>query len=318
LNAAWARAHRYEHLLYCTRQCFHPDSGERRSPQWCKLVVIADALARGYGSVLYLDSDAYWKSPQLDLVDGLVSPWAPEWGAEDSGVSGLPSRAVRNASLALARPPVVYFGCNSPWDKCGVTWNFSAPFAHGGSATTGLILLRNRRRTRLLLRHWWHARNGWARPYDIRKPGICSDQAVLWHLWNVRTDMTPSMRVLGRPSSGSGRTHCMHNAGTRRLQRKAPIEHLTSVSSRYRLKGFKAAWLKGRAAHDNAWCVTRVSIDAPAAASEYFGRVNASYGARGRWFSARSHLAPHARRSARTPNSRSESISNHWQRHAKP
>lgn len=304
LNAAWARAHRYDHLLYCAHQCFHPDSGEQRSPQWCKVVVIADVLAQGYDSVLYLDSDAYWKHIATGILDGLIAPWAPGWSVDAH-------RQARNASHA--RPPAIYFGCNSPWDACGVNWNFSAPQASVGSASTGLILVRNRRRAHLLLRTWWHARNGWATPFGIRKPRSCSDQAVLWLMWSLRADLAPSMRVFASTNYTRARPTCMKNSGTRRLQRFAPVEHLTSVSPRYRAKGFKAAWLKlgtstAFPAHDENWCVTRVALNAPAAASQYFGRVDPIKPARHHtdWFhsQATTRTPPPARLAPRTRSDR--------------
>eukprot|EP00966_Prymnesium_polylepis_P305696 7064078-Prymnesium_polylepis.1 len=149
-NGAWARSHGYAHLLYCVSPpCYHPDSRETRSPQWCKVVVLADALAQGYDTVLYMDSDAYWKVPSLTITAGLIHPWAPNWGA--------PLRHARASGSAVG----AYFGCASPWDICGVAWNFSAVNADRGSASTGVILLRNQRSSRKMLRDWWHARNGW-------------------------------------------------------------------------------------------------------------------------------------------------------------
>ena len=60
ISAAWARKHRHDYLLYCMTSCDHPGSGEKRLPQWCKLVAVVDALRQAYSAVLYLDSDAFW------------------------------------------------------------------------------------------------------------------------------------------------------------------------------------------------------------------------------------------------------------------
>lgn len=204
INAAWARQHGYDALLYCLgSRCAHPDSGEKRSPQFCKIIVLAHALLDGnYEHLFYLDSDAYWKDPSLDLSSGLIERFAPELSLS------WPGHGPRNTASSSASPvsaqPTLFFGCNSPWDYCGVRWNFSAPFAASGSANTGVILLRKSHQTTAVLTTWWHARNGWARPQHIRRAGSCSDQAVLWRLWNARHDLaSSSMRVLGRLRNAS-------------------------------------------------------------------------------------------------------------------
>ena len=171
INAAWARQHGYEALLYCLgARCAHPDSGEKRSPQFCKIIVLAHALLiRGYEHVFYLDSDAYWKDPSLDLRSGLIERFAPELAPSWPGSS---SRSRESSTQQFMLQPTLFFGCNSPWDYCGVRWNFSAPFAASGSANTGVILLRRSEQTTAVLSAWWHARNGWARPQHIRRVSL--------------------------------------------------------------------------------------------------------------------------------------------------
>ena len=147
INAAWARMHSHDHLLYCMTECNHPGTRERRSPQWCKLIALMDALQQPYDSVLYLDSDAFWKDPALNIRRGMLRPFAPAWF---------------DSLLATPTMPevVAFFGCNSPWDACGVQWNFSAAYGDRGSANSGVVLLRNQPKTRELLHQWWHCGTG--------------------------------------------------------------------------------------------------------------------------------------------------------------
>lgn len=272
MNWKWAQTHRYELLAYCTDEpCVHPDSGEVRSAQWCKLLAIADVIAHGrYDSILYLDTDAYWIDPKLSVDDGLVLKFAPGLRL---GLTGQPKQFAVSA----------YFGCNSPWNSCGVTWNSSAMFAKRGSANSGVVLMRSNPHMHQILREWWHARNGWARPNHLRRPGSCSDQAVLWRLWSQRPDLSVRMRVMGNSLS-----KCMTVIGPRRRQRLfgSPIEHIVSLSPRYRQRGLSEAWTVGGAHHDPLWCVTRVRLSAAISARRLFGHVNSSHrgGPRGRWF----------------------------------
>lgn len=162
LNAAWARQHGYDHLLYCVTACAHIDSGELRWTAWCKIVVMADALELGerYDSLLFMDSDAYWKKQNISVIEGLVDPWTEGTWAQYGLV---PRHEKRNS-------PAVYFGCNSPWEDCGTLWNFSAVHAGNGSANSGVVLLRNTKQARLVLREWWHARDGRAKQHAWRRP----------------------------------------------------------------------------------------------------------------------------------------------------
>lgn len=270
LNFQWVRVQHYDLLLYCVEApCKHPDSGEERSPQWCKLLAIADALALGhYDSILYLDSDAYWKDPVKGLTEGLVRDFAPEYSLSD----------------ATASPPVsAYFGCNSPLNHCGVRWDFKAPYANISSANSGVVLMHNGPHTHAILSEWWHARNGYARPNHVRRPGICSDQAVLWRLWSTRPDLAASMRIMGK-----GRKACMRVVGPRRAQRYSPIAHITSISPRYRNKSFNEAWVAASERHDPGWCADLIRIPGVASATRLFGRIDPARPLReGRWFANR-------------------------------
>lgn len=318
LNSVWARVQQYDHLVYCVESpCVHPDSGEVRSAQWCKLVAIADVIAsRRHDYILYLDSDAYWVDRTRGVVDGLVRDFASELLSDMAGRRGdglknqfgtAADHATTGDALILRRPSL-YFGCNSPWDACGVQWNRSAPFARRGSANSGVVLLRADASTYSLLRAWWHARNGWARPNHVRKPGVCTDQAVLWRLWSSKPGFASMMRVMGGTGGrGStvgplgappGRSHgkampvakCMSVVGPRRRQRLfgSPIEHIVSLSPRYRQRGLADAWVRGgEGVHDPEWCVTRVRLEARRAAVRLFGSVGAAVvrrGPSGPWF----------------------------------
>jgi hypothetical protein len=269
LNAAWARTQGYDQLLYCLGQCIHPGSYERRSPQWCKLIAIMDALQQPYDAILYLDSDAFWKNPTIGIGQGMLLPFAPDWH--------MPSASVERTAAQV----VAFFGCNSPWDICGVQWNFSAAHGDRGSASTGVVLLQNVPRTRELLYHWWHARNGFAKPNHVRKTHSCSDQAVLWRMWSLRPDLAASMRVLASPGE-KGSKRCMHVASNKRSQANSPIQHLTSAYPSYRYRSFSSAWQQNIAKHDDAWCVKRVVLNTTEAASRFFGYVRGE--SKGAWF----------------------------------
>ena len=301
-NHALASSQGYELLLYCIQSCIHPDSGERRAPQWCKLIAIKHALSLArFDMVLYMDTDAFWKDPKVSIQDGLVSPYAPE--------------LLRSAQHERDRAPAVYFGCNTPWDYCGIRWNYFAPNAESGSAGTGLILLRNEPRTANLLHSWWHARHGWARPQHFRKVGTCSDQAVLWRMWSGRHDLARTMQIFGRPRTNittnvSGALpraaaarprmgkrvkpprpprsrSCMRVAGTKRTQfySGSPITHLASNVPSYRTSGFRMMWAAKQGSHDARWCVTRIALHARPAAARLFGHVDATLTTR-TWFTS--------------------------------
>ncbi|KAL1515631.1 hypothetical protein AB1Y20_002249 [Prymnesium parvum] len=274
LNNAWARAQGYDHLLYCITSCAHADSGEVRWTAWCKLVVMADALElkERYDSLLFMDSDAYWKHQRVNLAQGLILPFTEGTWTPHKFRSQL-------ISSAESKFPSVYFGCNSPWDKCGTSWNFSAVNAQHGSANSGVILLRNTRHARVVLREWWHAKAGRALQHAWRRPGSCSDQAGLWRLWSGRGDLAAMMRVfrdvdIPPTSTSKGRkARCMRVVATTNNQKRSPIEHLTSFFPSYRRRKFKEAWTRGAAGHLASWCVTRISLNATAAAGRLLGHV---------------------------------------------
>jgi hypothetical protein len=274
INAAWARTHGYDHLLYCASNCYHPDSGEKRSPQWCKVIAIALALQRvpRYAHVLFLDSDAYWKNHQDSISHGMIRRFALDWNTEHAAM---------------------YFASNSPWDSCGLEWNFRAPNAALGSACTAIILMQNTPSTLGLLRQWWHARNGLAGRYAKRRPGQCSDQATLWKMWADRPDLAQEMRILGTkpppnsasPKSSSRTRWTMNAAGyTATLQKHSPVRHVTSVSPSRRRKTFSDAWMKHSNIHDEGWCVKQVHFDAAAESSRLFGHVLSPPRPVGPWF----------------------------------
>ena len=267
LNAAWAKSHGYDYIASCAGYlnggCTHPDSQEKRAPQWCKLLVIADALENGqYDAVLFLDSDAFWKEPKAGILDGLIKPYASEW------LRPTPGNSMNDVS--------VFFGCNSPWDVTNrYKWNFSAPHAAAGSANSGVYLLRNKRRSRELLNYWWHGRAGRVFPHHIRKPRTCcSEQDALWRMWNTRDDLANSMGVFGSEDR-RGRRTCMHVVGTAR-QQGGPVLHFSSNFPSYRQRQLEKAWMARSYAHDPDWCFKRVELDTDEAAAQLFGHVDAT------------------------------------------
>ena len=266
LNAAWAHTYGYDHLLYCVTACAHVDSGELRWTAWCKVVIMADALEQ-YDSLLFMDSDAYWKQPNMSITAGLIKPFTgATWIAHEKLAA---SQAV----------PAAYFGCNSPWEDCGYKWNSSAVNAGNGSANSGVVLLRNTPRARLILREWWHASNGRAKQHAWRRPGSCSDQAGLWRLWSARPDLAASMRVFrdedipATVHTKERRARCMRVVATAKNQKRSPIQHFTSISPSYRKRKFVDAWQRGAASHPASWCVLRIELNATAVASHLFGHI---------------------------------------------
>ena len=153
-----------------------------------------------------------------------------------------------------------------------------APCASHGSANTGVIVLRARdRRVQQLLWQWWHARNGWAWPHNIRRARRCTDQAVLWRLWASWPELARGMRVLAAPGGAlpNGTKSCMHVAANYPpwIQKPSPILHVTSTRPSVRRKTFEEAWHYNSKRHRPGWCLTRVEIDVPAAARRLFGDV---------------------------------------------
>eukprot|EP00966_Prymnesium_polylepis_P162095 3746044-Prymnesium_polylepis.1 len=90
LNAKYACRHGYTMLFFklagtdcagrqCVVGCRHPVWGDRH-PSYCKLCAIAAALEAGYGTVIYMDSDAFFQNtslalPQLLSSHGAESNW---------------------------------------------------------------------------------------------------------------------------------------------------------------------------------------------------------------------------------------------------
>ena len=68
LNLKHACLHREEFLYFhlASSACHHPLWGERH-PSYCKLPAIAEALARGYDRVVFLDSDAFIRDASLTV-----------------------------------------------------------------------------------------------------------------------------------------------------------------------------------------------------------------------------------------------------------
>jgi hypothetical protein len=105
-----------------------------RAVSWCKLAAVADALEMGYGTVVYLDSDAFLTSRAGKSVniETLVSDFSePEIGQPQffTGSNG---------------PTSAWFASNKPWGD-------SEPNA-------GLQIWRNTKAAKTCLQHWWNFR----------------------------------------------------------------------------------------------------------------------------------------------------------------
>ena len=132
LNRRYACRHGHD-LLYLQmrgRTCRHPDLGERH-PSYCKLTAVAEALARGYEVVAFLDSDAYFRNASLSLPQLLT--------------------AFENRSLTLGSSEMGL----SQWD---VSFASDEPYSSGPNA--GVQFWRNTPSARRLLQAWWNLPGG--------------------------------------------------------------------------------------------------------------------------------------------------------------
>ena len=202
-NALWAARHGYRHRLYCLDDTCEHESAGRLYAAWCKLRALQDALGDGSegggeapalpltaeptttamavraGLILFLDSDAFWKHPELsfDAVLGQYIP-AADWAA-------------RGADAVS-----IFFGCNLPWngeDRGRRQWNATTTLnGEHGPPGTGVMLLLCSAAARTTLREWWDV-TAW-NPTWNRK--FAWEQSALWALWAERRDAARSLRVL--------------------------------------------------------------------------------------------------------------------------
>jgi len=100
------------------QSCSHARLGTRSSP-WCKLPAIAHALSRGYKTVVFIDSDAFF-SAQTVSVDSILRKYGKAFD-------------YTNATLVLPS--------NQPWKDY--------------HANTGLQIWKNRPHAMTLLKAWW-------------------------------------------------------------------------------------------------------------------------------------------------------------------
>ena len=130
INACYARRHGYRLLFLQLREagCRHPAYGARH-PSYCKLAAVGEALARGYLTVLWLDSDAALQAHHLPLPALLARYRGPP---------------TSNST------PSIFFA----WD---------APFSYGPNA--GVMLWRATAAARRALGAWWQMDG---RPFGLR------------------------------------------------------------------------------------------------------------------------------------------------------
>ena len=209
LNFKYACRHGYKLLFYklastdcdgrrCVTGCTHPIWGERH-PSYCKLSAIAAALAEGYETVAYIDSDAFFQN--ATHLPGLLS-------AHDASDLATQTRI----------EPHAFFG----WD-----W----PYTLGPNM--GLIVLRNTEISRELLRvrrftltmslciaHariswqvWWHVHSG---DFGLRHP--FEQRTLTWDVMH-RARFRHRIRTLSLRPMDPGFTapvlHLDHTVGTK-------------------------------------------------------------------------------------------------------
>lgn len=168
-NGRWARAHGYEHYVYCfVRGCSH-SSGEERHVAYCKIVAIIDALGRGVSPLLYLDTDAFVQQPSLTLEELTRSVLAD------------------HTPYAGRFAGHIFFGGNAPYAGQG---HWSTRGTHScAPPNTAVILIRNTPTAAATLREWWDSRAGkWAFTHSW-------EQRQLWELWRATPRLAPAFRV---------------------------------------------------------------------------------------------------------------------------
>lgn len=177
LNQKHACIHHEQLLLFRLPPdgCDHPRWG-RRHPSYCKLPAIAEALARGFSTVVFLDSDAFIRDASLSLP-------------------ALLRRYRAAAASASEEEPSAEFG----WDS---------PYSLGPNA--GFAVFRNVPATWEALRVWWNLQSlkGVTHPYE--------QDALHWallHLCRFRRSLsTLALRTMD-PAYPDAVVHLDHNAG---------------------------------------------------------------------------------------------------------
>ena len=66
LNRLFACRHGYDLLYLHMRKDVCRHQGDTRHPSYCKLAAVAETLARGYGLVVFMDSDAFFQNASQD------------------------------------------------------------------------------------------------------------------------------------------------------------------------------------------------------------------------------------------------------------
>lgn len=107
LNARYACRHGYTMLFYQmdSQGCSHPLWGARH-PSYCKLAAIGDALAAGYGWVVFLDTDAFIRT--RDPLPALLRRYGASGTAFQRPADGSHGDGV----------PMSFFGWDHPCALC--------------------------------------------------------------------------------------------------------------------------------------------------------------------------------------------------------
>ena len=110
--------------------CYLNGSVPRGAP-WGKLPAVCEALTRGYGTVVYIDSDAFFRSDASAVsIDAILQ----RYGAD--------GRATTKGGVDCAEEGVLlWLASNAPWGA--------------KNPNSGLQIWRNQPRAMELLRRWW-------------------------------------------------------------------------------------------------------------------------------------------------------------------
>ena len=153
LNSLYAQQFRYDFIYYLDDQtdvgqnglganeegpqsigkttpaCYLNGSVPRGSP-WGKLPAVADALSRGYETVVYIDSDAFFRSDAAARsIEALVQQYGSESASSDA------ENTLNPGDVVLWMPS------NAPWGA--------------KSPNSGLQIWRNQPEAKALLCRWW-------------------------------------------------------------------------------------------------------------------------------------------------------------------
>ena len=172
LNALYACEHGYDLLFYqmVAPTCRHVTDGPRHA-SYCKLPAIADALRRGYSTVIFIDSDSYFLQRNISFQN-LIEQYRPHTNAGSDApraawfANDLPQLGDRpngglhvwtggSSALRLLRTwwhlPAAQYGVEHDYEQHTLQWSLSQ--LHGAVPHIGTLQLRAMADATLTFRH---------------------------------------------------------------------------------------------------------------------------------------------------------------------